>query len=139
MDRQMSSELSGFFIQDKRGDGDPSTSDGIFVYHRDSWGFDVAKGQKVRVTGEVDEQYGMTQIESVDNVEFCGRGQVKHTKITVEEYTANAETFEGMLVRFRGKLAVSDTYNLHRYGEIWLTKPKTADQPTNVWKSVRPR
>ena len=29
VDKQTSGELSGFFIQDPRGDGDPATSDGI--------------------------------------------------------------------------------------------------------------
>lgn len=65
VDLQASSELSGFFIQDRRGDKDPATSDGIFVNHRDYRTplFDPDVGDYVRVRGTVAEQYGQTQIE----------------------------------------------------------------------------
>jgi predicted extracellular nuclease len=44
-------DLNGFHIQDPIGDGDPSTSDGIFVFA--PGGMDVSVGDKVRVRGTV--------------------------------------------------------------------------------------
>jgi predicted extracellular nuclease len=52
----------GFFLQDPIGDGDPATSDGIFVYDR--W-FPVDAGDEISITGEVGEYYDMTQISGV--------------------------------------------------------------------------
>ncbi len=45
----------GFYVQDTGGDGDPNTSDGIFVSSRSSV---VAVGDKVTVTGVVEENIG---------------------------------------------------------------------------------
>ena len=64
VDLQKSSELSGFFIQDRKGDGDPATSDGLFVNHSDYWSpsFDPSVGDLVRVRGTIDEQYGLNAL-----------------------------------------------------------------------------
>jgi predicted extracellular nuclease len=48
-DFEGSAGLSGFYLQDPTGDGDPATSDGIFVYTGS--GNVVTAGQRVRVTG----------------------------------------------------------------------------------------
>jgi predicted extracellular nuclease len=52
----------GFFLQDPSGDGDPATSDGIFVY--DQW-ISVDVGDEIVITGEVSEYYDMTEISGV--------------------------------------------------------------------------
>lgn len=49
----------GFFVQDPVGDGDPTTSDGIFVYH---YTYDVNVGDEVMLQGRVSEYYGMTEM-----------------------------------------------------------------------------
>jgi predicted extracellular nuclease len=46
---------SGFFMQDATGDGDPDTSDGIFVFTGSSTARTLAPGDEVRVTGTVVE------------------------------------------------------------------------------------
>ena len=51
--------LRGFYLQDG-GDGDPATSDGVFVF--DSGANLVAAGDVVQVTGQVGEFQGQTQI-----------------------------------------------------------------------------
>ena len=48
-DFQGGSQLSAFYIQDAAGDGDTGTSDGVMVYHRDTWDYDVSVGEHVRV------------------------------------------------------------------------------------------
>jgi len=55
-------EKSGFFLQDPVGDGDPATSDGIFVY--DKWD-PVDVGDEIVIVGQVSEYYDMTQISGV--------------------------------------------------------------------------
>lgn len=50
---------SGFFVQDPVGDGNPATSDGIFVY---GYSYDVNVGDEVKLAGKVSEYYGMTQM-----------------------------------------------------------------------------
>ena len=134
VDLQTSSQLSGFFIQARRGDGNAATSDGIFVNHRDTWSpsFNPSVGDLVRVRGEVDEQFGNTQIEFLTDGEVCRSGfRPNPSTVDARTYTANAESYEGMFLRIPGQLAVTDTFNQHRFGEVWLAEATVVEQPTN--------
>ena len=53
----------GFFVQSENCDGDPSTSDGIFIFLGERAEV-VSVGDRVRVTGLVDEYFGMTEIQA---------------------------------------------------------------------------
>lgn len=131
---QAEEQLSGFFIQDRRGDGNSATSDGIFVQHRDTWSpnFTPAVGDYVRVQGDVDEQFGNTQIEFLSEGTICRSGvRVRPTQTDARSYTTAAESFEGMYLGFRAPLAVTDTFNQHRFGEVWLADGGVVEQPTN--------
>jgi hypothetical protein len=133
---QKSSELSGFFIQDRFGDGDPATSDGLFVNHRDSWdpSFDPSVGDLVRVRGTIDEQFGLTQMESLTEGTVCDTGFPPFaTNVFARDFTADAEAYEGMYVRFPRPMAVTDTYNQHRFGEVWLAEQGVVEQPKNEY------
>ncbi|MGD2177162.1 MAG: ExeM/NucH family extracellular endonuclease, partial [Anaerolineae bacterium] len=136
VDLQKGSELKGFFIQDRFGDGDPATSDGLFVNHSDYWSpsFDPSVGDLVRVQGTIDEQYGLTQMESLDAGTICGTGyQPVATNVFARDFNANAESYESMYVRFPRQMFVTDTYNQHRYGEVWLAEKGVVEQPTNEY------
>jgi predicted extracellular nuclease len=136
VDLQKSSELSGFFIQDPTGDGDPATSDGLFVYHRDYWSpsFDPSVGDIVRVQGEIDEYWGLTQMEWLDTGTICDSGfEPVPTNVFARDFNASSESYEGMYVRFPRPMAVTDTYNLHSYGEVWLAEKGVVEQPTNEY------
>ena len=136
VDLQKSSQLSGFFIQDRFGDGDSATSDGLFVNHRDSWGpsFDPSVGDLVRVKGTIDEQFGLTQMEWLDAGTVCGTGfQPVATNVFARDFNANAEAYEGMYVRFPRQMFVTDTFNQHRFGEVWLAEKGVVEQPTNEY------
>ncbi len=134
VDLQRTSEIRGFFLQDPKGDRNPETSDGVFVYAQDSWGFDVEVGDHIRIVAEVDENFGDTELEWVDDVVVCDTDQeVKKTRINVREFRADAESFEGMYVTFEQALFVTDTYNLHRFGEVWLGDDGVIEQPTNEY------
>ena len=69
-------EKNGFYIQDK-GDGNPNTSDGIYVYEKNH---DVEVKDKINIRGVVDE-YGVdgatttTQLTNV-NYEKLGKGEL---------------------------------------------------------------
>lgn len=117
--------LRGFYLQDT-GDGDPATSDGMFVFNdtTDS----VSLGQVVQVTGNVSEFQGQTQI-TPSNIEICGTtGTVDPVDVTMPFPPAvngvdYLERFEGMLVRFPQELVISEYFNFDRFGEIVLTWP----------------
>ncbi len=121
--------LNGFFMQDAVGDGDPATSDGIFVFDG-SGDPDVDVGDIVRVAGTVDEFFGLTEITSVTNVEIIGIDSVSPQGAAVP--LADAETVEGMLLSFAQPLFATDHFNLHRFGEVVLSANGRQFQPTNV-------
>ncbi|MNQ27247.1 Endonuclease/Exonuclease/phosphatase family protein [compost metagenome] len=52
----------GFFIQDAQGDGDPASSDGLFVQSSQTSG--LVPGAEVCVSGKVKEYYNQTQLSA---------------------------------------------------------------------------
>lgn len=131
VDVQRRAEHSGFFLQDLEGDGDPSTSDGIFVFHRDTFGFDVSVGDHIRLQADVDERFSETQLGFVDHLLVCGSAPAIPLNIETREFNQNPEQYEGMYLRFPGNLFVTDTFNLHNFGEVWLADDGVVEQPTN--------
>ena len=99
---------SGFYIQDLTGDGDPATSDGIFVYTGSS--NLVSVGQVVRVTGYARERFNQTTLNGSNsnsaavpaaNIVNAAPAPLPPTDVTLPFADANfPERYEGMLVRF---------------------------------------
>ncbi|MHA1939904.1 MAG: endonuclease/exonuclease/phosphatase family protein, partial [Candidatus Thorarchaeota archaeon] len=90
----------GFFVQDPVGDGNPATSDGIFVYH-DS--YDVEVGDYVKLQGKVSEYYGMTQMyKPWITIEDTGYPLPEAVELNppTDDYASDVyyESLEGMLV-----------------------------------------
>jgi uncharacterized protein len=122
--------LRGFYIQDPRGDGDATTSDGIFVFNGDR--DDVGINEIVRVAGTVDEVREQTQI-TASSIVACGTGRVEPTEVTLPLGLATyLERYEGMLVRLPQTLYVTGHYQLGRYGEVVLSSGERLPQPTSV-------
>jgi predicted extracellular nuclease len=121
--------LRGFYLQDT-GDGDQSTSDGIFVF--DNGANLVANGDVVQVTGPVSEFQGQTQITaSASGVQACGTGTVTPTDVTLPRASAtDLEPYEGMLVRFHQTLTVSEHFQLGRFGQVVVSSGGRLRQPT---------
>ena len=115
----LSGGKNGYYIQDINGDGDPNTSDGIFVYDPDGT---ILTGDHVRVRGRVSEYYGLTEI-SGDQVWICDTGlSVEPTTIALPVIDVNVfEKYESMLITFPQNLVISEYFNFDRYGEIVLT------------------
>ena len=138
-DFQGEARLGGFFLQGEP-DGNPRTSDGVFVFDGNAPDRDVEVGDRVEVTGTVTEYFGETQIVA-QAVTVIGNGEVQPTPVTLPAaglvrnndggLIADLEAYEGMLVTFPQTLTVSDLRNLGRYGELRLTQGGRPQTYTN--------
>jgi len=123
--------VRGFYLQDPLGDGDPATSDALFVFHGDA--DDVALGDLVRVRGSAGEFEGQTQLSDVASIVGCGRGTVAPTDVTLPlPHPDFLERYEGMLVRLPQVLTVTEHYQLGRFGQVTLSSGGRLPQPTQV-------
>ncbi|KAB8053411.1 ExeM/NucH family extracellular endonuclease [Janthinobacterium sp. FT14W] len=125
---------TGFFIQDAAGDGDPSTSDGIFVY-TGATATTVQPGELVRVTGTVFEytptgaKNSYTELKDVTAILTQSAGHsIVPTNVTLPNDKLAA--VEGMLVRFTQPLTVSQNAYLGARGELSLSAGRR-EVPTN--------
>ncbi len=124
--------LRGFFIQDPVGDGDPATSDGIFVFEGSNANT-VSLGDVVRVTGTAGENQGQSQI-SVGTIVKCGTGTVTPTDVTFPVASADfLERYEGMLVRLPQTMYVTEHFQLGRFGQVVISANGRLQQPTNIF------
>ncbi len=131
-DLQGSTQLKGFFIQSFPGDGDPLTSDGIFIYDN-GFGVDVNVGDLVQVKGEVDEFITATEIKNIVFITKISSGN-PYTPVNVILPVAaisDLEKYEGMYVQIPQTLTVSENYTLGRYGELTLSADGRNIIPTN--------
>lgn len=121
--------IQGFFIEDPTCDANPATSNGLFIYQP---GNSAAIGQRVSVTGEVDEFQGVTEIKNVTNVTVLGAGSVTPTDITLPMASlGDWERTEGMLLRFPQTLVMTGNEGWAQYGELVLA-PDLIMHPTEL-------
>src|SRR5690606_30098728 len=125
--------LRGFFLQDPTGDGDPETSDGVFVFDGDGGALgERTEGERLRVTGVVSEYFGQTQLTQLRAVTSCGRGSVPISPFEGPLELDRLEAIEGMRVRFEQPLTVVDSWGLGSYGELLLAaggRPWWGEEP----------
>ncbi|MES2116859.1 MAG: ExeM/NucH family extracellular endonuclease [Pseudomonadota bacterium] len=132
---------TGFFIQDEQGDGDPSTSDGIFVY-TGSTSNSARPGDLVRVTGTVYEytpggaSHSYTELKDVTAVVTQSSGH-SVTPANIDLPNGNLGQVEGMLVRFAHPLTVSQSEFLGTRGELSLSSGRL-EVPTNHYPPRTP-
>ena len=130
-DFEGSTGLGGFYLQDATGDGDATTSDGIFVFTGSA--NLVSVGQVVRVTGFARERFNQTTLNGSNsnssavpaaNIVNCGSGSVTPTDVFMPFDNADfPERFEGMLVRLPQALVISEYFNYERFGEMVIALP----------------
>ena len=138
-DSDTTRNLGGFYIQGSP-DGDLATSDGVFVFGGNSPATAVTTGDRVRVTGVVNEYFGETQV-SANSVAVIGEGEVLPAPVNLPlgdpiensdgQLIADLERYEGMLVRFPQPLTVTSLFNLERFGEVGLAQGGRPYQFTN--------
>lgn len=128
-------ELSGFYVQeeDADSDGNDLTSEGLFVYDGSSPSVDVAVGDKVYLIGTVDEFFGETQLDvQAGSVEVLSSGNTLPSIVEITlpmatiansdgEDIVDLEAYEGMQITVGQTLAVTELYNLDRFGEMVLS------------------
>jgi uncharacterized protein len=124
--------LRGFYLQDASGDGNPATSDAVFVFNANN--DNVQVGDYVRVSGRAEEFQEQTQIGAVSSVTVCGSGRtVAPVDVTLPAASSTAlEQYEGMLVRFPQTLTVTEHFQLGRFGQVVMSPNARLAQPTNV-------
>ncbi|MFM5880461.1 ExeM/NucH family extracellular endonuclease [Aeromonas sanarellii] len=92
----------GFFIQDVQGDGDPATSDGLFVYSTKA-NAAIVPGAEVCVSGKVKEYFNQTQLSADELVVTQPAGAVPAAvdllPVAGESLSQLLERHEGMQVR----------------------------------------
>ena len=122
------SGLGGFYIQDDTPDSNPATSDGIFV----ASAADVEAGDRVQVDGTAAETFGETQITG-SIVSVDGTGTI--TPVSYDLPRPAGVTFEpveGVLLTFPEALAVTEHFQLGRFGEVTVSSDGRLFQPTDV-------
>ena len=131
---------NGFFLQDPVGDGNPLTSDGIFVFT--STAPTVSAGQKIQLSAQVAEfntgstdagARTVTQLTSPAAITVLGSGfSVAPVPVTLPVAVAGAlERYEGMLVTIAGPLTVAQNFFQGRYGQLTLAAGGRLETPTN--------
>lgn len=133
--------LDGFFLQEQDADADtdPNTSEGVFVFCRANCPGALAAGDLVQVTGVVAEFFDNTQINATaGTIAVVDSGRPLPTAAVVAlpaaTSTRDAATFqsvEGMRTTISTTLAVSEYFNLARFGEIVLTAGERPYQYTH--------
>ena len=136
---------NGFFLQDPIGDGDPATSDGIFVFTNTTP--TVSAGQAVTLTGKVSEfnvgaatntdtaAHTVTELGSITNLTVTGSGSVAPIVLSFPFATQDTmERYEGMLVTLVGPFTAQQNYFLGRFGQMTLGTGGRLWTPTNVFR-----
>jgi hypothetical protein len=128
--------LNGFYIQDTAGDGNPATSDAIFVFEGSDQSIvptPRAVGDFVRVTGTVAEFRGQTQL-TTPTITACAARDLPAPAAVAFPVTQSSdlERFEGMRVNVAQTMTVTETFTLGRYGMLSLSSDGRLFNPTNI-------
>jgi 5'-nucleotidase len=126
--------FDGFHVQDA-GDGDPATSDAVFVYA--PGGRKVDLGDVVTVTGTAaefpaDDPLSVTQLTRASYSD-CGTAELPEPAVLpIPSDDATREAFEGMLVTPGTELTVSELFDLTSFGEVLLSSGGRLLSPTQA-------
>jgi predicted extracellular nuclease len=119
------SMLGGMFVQEEATDvdGDPETSEGIFVYLAGQTA--PQEGSVVRVTGTVAEFGGKTQLTDAI-VKECDvvAASIEPTPVRFPlDSPGDLERYESMRVELVDELVISEYFNYDRFGEVVVALP----------------
>lgn len=125
----------GFWIQDTAGDGDPATSDGLFVFGFPSMVL-PSVGDSIKILGRVEEEQKgnelpRTRLVTVQSPEVVSRGNTlpaplpltKLPDTSLEEGVAYWESLEGMRVSVENAPVVAPN---NRFREFHIVAPGNA-------------
>lgn len=128
--------LGGVFIQSERDDGDPATSEGLFLPREPRAEPRLRRGDRVRATGVVAERgeggQTLTALQ-VASLEVTGNGAVPATVLgSAPEQAADWERYEGMLLTVTAPLTVTGNDGLARFGELMVAFDGRLFAPTEL-------
>ena len=127
--------LQGVFVQSERDDGDPLTSEGVFVEHAANAEPKLRTGDRVRVSGrivELGEDGPLTALRDTV-IEVIGEGEdVPLVLDRAPDSAADWERYEGMAIRISAPLTVSGNDGLSRYGELTASFDGRLFQATEI-------
>lgn len=126
-------DLRGFFIQSVVGDGDPLTSEGLFVFDGPNPAVDVVIGNLVSVTGRVSEFGRMTQVNADSVTVLATQKDLPEAQMVTLPIMNDMqfEAIEGMRVILPQDLVIGEYFNFDRFGEIVLILPIDNDTRLN--------
>lgn len=114
--------LSGYYLQDAYGgDGNPETSDGVFVSDSAS---DVRQGDLLEMRAQVSQSFGNTQLTPSSKTD-CGKYALPRP-VVVDQLPVRGEAdafwapLQGMLITVSAA-RVTSLWGLQRFGELDLT------------------
>ena len=133
--------LGGVFVQDA-GDGDPATSDGLFVRAAEGFRFpeSLAPGRQCRFHGRVIEEKrgaGSATTLLAERIDRC-RDAAPVPALALEALPADWEALEGMRVRIDAPLAITGTDAVERFGELAVSFDGRQWQPSEVARPGSP-
>src|SRR5688572_17143376 len=123
-------EPPGFFLQSARPDGDPLSSEALFV-HATEDALALRPGQRVRVRGRVVELDGTTALSELELSEPCGTAQLAPTPAVLGD-ADDAERWESMLVASAETWTLIDTTQLESADRVLVSahgRPYGAGHP----------
>ncbi|HEY0061059.1 MAG TPA: ExeM/NucH family extracellular endonuclease [Telluria sp.] len=130
---------NGYFLQDPQGDGDPATSDALFVFTPGA----VNVGERIRVRGTITEYRPTgaprtyTEMKDVVSTLVLSSGNsVSPTNINFDGGTDLAR-YEAMLVNINNALTINQTTYLGDRGELTLANGRR-ETPTNRYRPGTP-
>lgn len=137
--------FDGFYLQGEP-DGDPATSDAVFVYKNDpdntpgngEGALDVSVGDVVNVAGAVSEFQGLTEITIAD-MEVCETGGQlpEPVTLTLPATDQQREALEGMYVTVEQPLTIIEYFEFARFGTIDVALDRQY-QPTATFDAGSP-
>ena len=125
-------QLKGFFIQEEAEDmdGNPKTSEGLFVFSQILP--DIEVGHIVSVRGKVQEHFGMTQMRAIGVSRPCGKEEPSSFPLILPlADTFDWESIEGMKVVINEPTVVLNTYHYTRYNQLTIGN-QLLMQPTEI-------
>jgi len=126
--------LGGFFMQDS-GDGNPKTSDALFIAPEEgATPPTLTAGDRVRVRGIVGERKagGDDTLTALHAPVIQPRGKGNVAPIVLTAPPTDWEALEGMHVRIDAPLTLSGTHTLERFGELIASFDGRLWQPSEL-------
>ncbi len=126
---------NGYFLQDATGDGDPATSDALFVLSNSP----VTVGDQVRVRGTITEfrpsgaPRTVTQMKDVTSTVVLSSGNSVAATNIVFDGSLDLARYESMLVNITNDMTVNQTFFLGDRGELTLAVGRR-EAPTNRFR-----